>query len=118
MFRHLLLQRALKIPEFLASEASWSGPKADYFGEGGAGVWGGGVFSTRSRKHFIELSRQHLQETTTVSGIPEPPPHLLSVTIRPLRHRNTTPTPCYTTTTTTAYGYASKTVFNNAKPVR
>ncbi len=27
-----------KIPEFIAIEASWSRPKADYFGNGGA-VW-------------------------------------------------------------------------------
>lgn len=45
------------------------------------------------RRHFIELSRRHLQETPTASGIPEPPPHPLSALIRPLHVYNTPAAP-------------------------
>lgn len=59
------------------------------------------------RRHFIELSRRHLHETTTVSGIPEPPPHPLSVLIRPLHVYNAPPPWHYTY----SYGCAWQTVF-------
>lgn len=62
------------------------------------------------RRHFIELSLRHLQETTTVSGIPEPPPHPLSVLIRPLHVYNTPalPPPWHYTY---SYGCAWQTLF-------
>lgn len=71
-------------------------------------------FCTFLRRHFIELSRRHLQETTTVSGIPEPPPHPLSVLIRPLHVYNTPPPPAawHYTRYTYIYGCAWQTAFS------
>lgn len=80
-------------------------------GDGGLRFWGVDFSCTFLLfRHFIELSRRHLQETATASGIPEPPPHPLSVLIRPLHVCNTPPPPPPPWHYTYSYGCAWQTM--------